>query len=280
MRKIHVDKIKNAVAKMCVSANIHLPLDVEEAMVQMKGREISPLGVSVLDDLLKNAEIAKNEAVPMCQDTGMAVFFVELGQDVVIEGGGLTEAINAGVKKGYLKGYLRKSVVVDPLRRINTNDNTPAVIHYDIVLGDWLKITFAPKGFGSENMSRSRMLKPSDSKEGIVDFVLETASLAGPNACPPMVIGVGIGGTLDKAAQIAKRALTRSVNMHHDDPYYRDLEETLLSKINQLGIGPQGLGGLTTCLAVNIEVFPTHIAGLPVVVNINCHAARHEQIVL
>jgi fumarate hydratase subunit alpha len=275
-----VDEITSVVEKMCMDANFHLPNDVRNRLVEMKNKEESPIGVGILDDIILNAKMASDHQVPMCQDTGMAVFFIELGQSLIIEGGLLVDAINEGVRRGYKEGFLRKSVVEDPLRRRNTGDNTPAIIHFDLVAGENLKITFAPKGFGSENMSKSIMLKPADGLEGVVDFVVETVSLAGPNPCPPIVVGVGIGGTLDKAAQIAKRALTREIGSTHEEDYYRDLEDMLLKKINALGIGPQGLGGRTTCIAVHIEAFPTHIAGLPVVVNINCHAARHLDVIL
>lgn len=280
MRTIHVDTISRAVAKMCQSANTDLPNDTLRRLKSMQTTEVSPLGVSILDDIIENAAIASAEQMPICQDTGMAVFFVEVGQAVMISGGTLCGAINAGVRQGYQDGFLRKSVVADPLKRINTKDNTPAIIHYNIVAGDQLSIGFAPKGFGSENMSRSIMLKPADGEQGVIDFVVDTVAKAGPNPCPPIVVGVGIGGTLDKAAIIAKHALLRDIGSVHDDPYYAQLEEKLLGKINDLGIGPQGLGGSTTCLAVHIETFATHIAGLPVVVNINCHAARHQHIVL
>ncbi|MCK8059534.1 MULTISPECIES: fumarate hydratase [unclassified Fusibacter] len=280
MRTIHVDQITNAVAKMCMEANFHLPDDVKQRLIEMKNKEESPIGVGILEDIILNANMASENEVPMCQDTGMAVFFIELGQSLMIEGGLLVDAVNEGVRQGYTKGFLRKSVVADPLRRKNTGDNTPAVIHLDLVDGDRLKIVFAPKGFGSENMSRSKMLKPADGVDGVIDFVLKTVSLAGPNPCPPIVVGVGIGGTLDKAAQIAKHALTREIGSVHGDDYYQELETLLLTKVNALGIGPQGLGGKTTCIAVHVEAYPTHIAGLPVVVNINCHAARHDEVIL
>lgn len=280
MKTIAYSEIVDAVASMCISSNLVLPEDVKQRLMAMHQTEVSPIGREILSDILTNADLAASLSIPMCQDTGMAVFFVEVGQDVQIEGGLLTDAINAGVRRGYQEGYLRKSVVEDPLRRKNTGDNSPAVIHYDLVSGGQLKITFAPKGFGSENMSRSKMLTPAAGIEGVIDFVVETVSLAGPNPCPPIVVGVGIGGTLEKAALIAKHALTREIGHAHPDAYYQDLEQVLLTRINQLGIGPQGLGGSTTCIAVHVEAFPTHIAGLPVVVNINCHAARHSEIVL
>ena len=276
MRTINISEIINVVKNMCINANINLGLDVINSIKDNKEKEESKIGRDILDILIKNSEIAKEKNIPICQDTGMAVFFVEIGQEVIISGGNITDAINEGVRQGYQEGYLRKSVV-DPILRKNTNDNTPAIIHYDIVKGDKLKIKFAPKGFGSENMSKSKMLKPSDGINGIREFVVETVSLAGPNPCPPIVVGVGIGGTIDKAAQIAKKALFRPIGSHSEDSHIRELEIDLLKEINKLGIGPQGFGGNTTALAINIETFPTHIAGLPVVVNINCHASRHEE---
>ena len=242
-------------------------------------KEESQRGRDVLNILIENAKIAREKEIPLCQDTGMAVFFVNVGQEVMVEGDTLTDAINKGVSEGYTEGYLRKSVV-SPLSRINTQDNTPAIIHYDMVKGDKIEIKYAPKGFGSENMSKSKMLKPSDGIEGVKKFILDTVSEAGPNPCPPIVVGVGIGGTLDKCAQIAKKALFRNVGEHNEDEFIADLEKEMLVKINNLGIGPQGLGGNTTALAINIETFPTHIAGLPVVVNINCHAARHKSVII
>ena len=280
MRIIHVKEVTEAVEKMCISANCYLNSDIRGALAAAARTEASPVGKGVLDDLLENAEIAAAKEMPICQDTGMAVFFVEIGSTVYVEGGSLTEAINQGVAAGYTKGYLRKSVVADPLRRINTKDNTPAVIHYDFVPGDQLKITFAPKGFGSENKSALRMLNPSDGVKGVEDFVVDTVRKAGANPCPPMVVGVGLGGTMDMAAKLAKKALTRDIDAHNPDPYYAELEEKLLESVNLLGIGPQGLGGTTTALGLNIEVYPTHIAGLPVAVNINCHATRHAVTVL
>lgn len=280
MRTIDVALITQEVRRLCMEANMFLAEDVTNALTMFEAKEASPIGKQILKDLLENVQLASDKEVPICQDTGMAVFFIECGQDVQLTGGYIEDAIHEGVRQGYKDGFLRKSVVADPLRRVNTKDNTPAIIHYQIVPGDQFKITFAPKGFGSENMSRSKMLTPSAGRDGVVDFVLETVSLAGPNPCPPIVVGVGIGGTLDKAAVIAKKALTRPVGSHHEDPYYAALEEELLEKVNQLGIGPQGLGGTTTALSVQIETFPTHIAGLPVVVNINCHAARHQSVCL
>lgn len=280
MREIDVAKISETVEKLCIDANYYLNQDIRDALKRQMEIEKSPVGQDILCKLIENADLAKEKQVPICQDTGMGVFFVEVGQDVHVAGGGLTEAINQGVRNGYEKGYLRKSVVKDPLNRVNTGDNTPAVIHYDIVPGDSIKITVAPKGFGSENMSALKMLKPSDGLQGVIDFVLQTVDNAGANPCPPIVVGVGIGGTMEKAAYLAKKALLRPLNMHNDDPYYSSLEADLLTKINKLGIGPQGFGGTTTALGVNIEVYPTHIAGLPVAVNINCHVTRHAEATL
>lgn len=280
MRTIHADTVTEAVARLCIDANYDLNHDIEAALSAFCQEEPSPNGREILQDILTNAKLARKCAMPICQDTGMAMFRVEVGQDVHIEGGALTDAINAGVRQGYKEGYLRKSVVGDPLRRVNTKDNTPAIIHYDIVPGDKLHIVFAPKGFGSENMSALRMLKPAQGLDGVIDFVVETADKAGSNPCPPMVVGVGIGGTMEKAAQMAKFALLRPIDEKNPDPYYAELEETLLCRINQLGTGPQGLGGRTTAIGVNVEVFATHIAGLPVAVNINCHATRHKEVTL
>ncbi len=275
MRIINSDKITNAVKAMCVKANCHINGDIKRALEESVKTEKSEVSKGVLENLLKNAEIARRKEVPICQDTGMAVFFIEIGNEVHVEGETITEAVNKGVSLGYTDGYLRKSVVRDPIDRVNTNDNTPAVIYYDFVKGDKIKITFAPKGFGSENKSALKMLNPSDGLDGVIDFVIETVRKAGANPCPPMVIGVGIGGTMDKAAQIAKKALTRDISSENKNPFYTNLEKTLLEKINKLGVGPQGMGGTTTALAVNVETFPTHIAGLPVAVNVNCHATRH-----
>lgn len=277
MRKLHVNKIVEAVKEMCISANYNLGEDVLNSFEKFKKNEESSIGREIIENLIKNAKIAKENQMPMCQDTGMAVVFVEIGQEVQLIGGNITDAINEGVRQGYKEGYLRKSVVGDPLIRKNTGDNTPAIIYYDIVRGDKIKITVAPKGFGSENMSKTKMLKPSDGIKGVEAFVVETVSQAGPNPCPPIVVGVGIGGTLDKATYMAKKALLRPIGEHNDLEHIRDMEKRLLEKINKLGIGPQGLGGTTTALAVNIEIFATHIAGLPVAVNINCHASRHEE---
>lgn len=275
MRIINSDEITQTVCNMCIKANCYLNNDIRSAIEKNIADEKSDVGRVILDKLLQNANIAAQKEVPICQDTGMAVFFVEIGKDVFIEGDSLTEAINKGVAKGYTDGYLRKSVVKDPLNRINTKDNTPAVIYYDFTDGDKIKLTFAPKGFGSENKGALKMLNPSDGVEGVIDFVIDTVRKAGPNPCPPMVVGVGIGGTMDKVCVLAKKALTRDINTSNPNPFYAELEEKLLTEINRLGIGAAGLGGTTTALGVNIETFPTHIAGLPAAVNINCHATRH-----
>ena len=277
MRIINSSEITNIVKDMCIEANIYLGNDVKNAIRAYEKEEESILGKNILNILMKNCEIAEEKQIPICQDTGMAVFFVSIGQDVHIEGMNITDAINEGVRQGYLDGYLRKSVVY-PIDRINTKDNTPAIIHYDIVEGDNITIEFAPKGFGSENMSKLKMLKPSDGVNGIKQFIIETVKEAGPNPCPPIVVGVGIGGTVEKCAQIAKKSLLRELGNHNEDETIKQLEIDILKDINNLGIGPQGLGGNTTALAVNIEAFPTHIAGLPVVVNINCHASRHKKV--
>ena len=279
LRIINSNKITEEVKKLCIEGNIFLGEDVIKSFEENLNKEESQRGRDVLNILIENAKIAREKEIPLCQDTGMAVFFVNVGQEVMVEGDTLTDAINKGVSEGYTEGYLRKSVV-SPLTRINTQDNTPAIIHYDMVKGDKIEIKYAPKGFGSENMSKSKMLKPSDGIEGVKKFILDTVSEAGPNPCPPIVVGVGIGGTLDKCAQIAKKALFRNVGEHSEDEFIADLEKEMLVKINNLGIGPQGLGGNTTALAINIETFPTHIAGLPVVVNINCHAARHKSVII
>lgn len=276
IREIESAVISEAVAQMCIEANCYIDKGIRTALENAVKSEESPVGRGVLENLLKNADIAAKKEVPICQDTGMAVFFVEMGKDVHITGKNLTDAINDGVKKGYTEGYLRKSVVSDPIERVNTGDNTPAVIYLEQTDGDEIKITYAPKGFGSENKSALKMLNPSDGVEGVINFVVETVDKAGANPCPPMVVGVGIGGTMDKAAYLAKKALTRDIEKRNENPFYQELEEKLLEKINRLGIGPQGLGGTTTALAVNVETFPTHIAGLPVAVNINCHATRHS----
>ena len=260
---------------MCIEANCNLNHDIRTALERGLSMEESPTPKNILSDILKNAEIAKAEQMPICQDTGMAVFFLKLGQDVRITDGLLTDAINEGVRQGYEHGYLRKSVVKDPVRRGNTGDNTPAIIHLELVAGEELEITLAPKGFGSENMSAIKMCKPSEGLDGIIDFVVETVKNAGGNPCPPIVVGVGIGGTFEKCASLAKEALLRYVDSKNPDPYYAELEETLLKKINELDIGPQGFGGKTTALGVNVETFPTHIAGMPCAGNINCHVTRH-----
>lgn len=280
MRIINSEEITKSVRDMCISANCHLNKDIREALENGVKNEESEVSRGILKNLLVNADIADRKEVPICQDTGMAVFFVEIGNDVHIEGDTITDAINKGVSLGYTEGYLRKSVVKDPLERVNTKDNTPAVIYYDYVKGENIKITFAPKGFGSENKGGLKMLNPSDGVEGVIDFVIETVRKAGANPCPPMVVGVGIGGTMDKAAVLSKKALTREITERNENPYYADLEKKLLEKVNMLGIGPQGMGGITTALAVNVETYPTHIAGLPVAVNINCHATRHAVKVL
>lgn len=280
MKEIDVKDIVNAVEGLCIEANCVLDHDVINALKAALGTEESPHGREVLELLLQNAEIAAKEMMPICQDTGMAVLFVELGQDLVLKGGALTEALNEGVRRGYEKGYLRKSIVKDPLNRVNTGDNTPAVIHYDIIPGDKLTITLAPKGFGSENMGGLKLLKPSDGLDGVMDFVVETVEKAGANPCPPIIVGVGIGGTMEKAALLAKKALLRPVGQASEDKGYAAMEAELLTRINNLGIGPQGFGGRTTALSVHVETFPTHIAGLPVAVNINCHVSRHRQVVL
>lgn len=280
MKEIEISSIISAVEQLCMKANYFLNDDIMEALKEGAQCEESETGKLVLAQLVENAETAANKRMAICQDTGMAVVFLEIGQDVHITGGSLTEAINEGVRRGYANGFLRKSVVADPLDRKNTGDNTPAVIHYDMVLGDSLKITLAPKGFGSENMSAVRMLKPSDGIDGVRNFIEEVVDKAGPNPCPPIVVGVGIGGTMEKAALLAKRALLRPVNLHNQKEEIRHLEEEMLERINRLGIGPAGLGGRLTALAVNIEVFPTHIAGLPVAVNISCHVTRHAEAVL
>ena len=275
MTEIHVDQIIDEVRRMCIEANVNLPPDVCRALEKAVESEGNPTASSVLELLLENADIARNECIPICQDTGMAVFFVEVGQDCRIVGGGLTDAINEGVMQGYQAGYLRKSIVSDPLERLNTNDNTPAVIYYDIVPGEALVIHFSPKGFGSENMSQLKMLAPAEGVEGVKSFVVQVVREAGPNPCPPVVLGVGIGGTMDKAAVLAKKALFRPIGKRHPDPRIARLEEELLELINDLDIGPQGFGGRTTALGVSIETFPTHIAGLPVAVNVSCHVTRH-----
>ena len=280
MRELDVSVVRDAVARLCVAANTRLPEDVKKAIDEFRSKEDWAIAKGVLENIVENYKIADSENVPICQDTGMACVFLEVGQEVHFVGGGLYDAVNEGVRRGYTEGYLRKSVVADPVRRGNTGDNTPAVVYTDIVPGDKVKITVGPKGFGSENMSAIKMLKPSDGLEGIKKFILDTVEAAGPNPCPPMVVGVGIGGTFDKAAYLAKKALMRPLDVRNPEPYYADLEGELLEKINALGIGPQGFGGLTTALGLNIEVMPTHIAGMPCAVNIGCHATRHATEVL
>ncbi len=280
MREINVQQIIDTVEKLCIDANTHLPSDVKCAIKNCRACEDGKIAQGVLDNIIENFEIADSENVPICQDTGMACVFLEIGQDVHIVGGDLTDAINEGVRRGYTNGYLRKSVVGDPVRRGNTGDNTPAMIYTEIVPGENLKITLGPKGFGSENMSAIRMFKPSAGLQGIKDFIIETVEAAGPNPCPPIVVGVGIGGTFDKAALLAKKAIMRPIDSCHPDPYYADLEKEMLEKINQLGIGPQGFGGKTTAIGLNIETLPTHIAGMPCAININCHVTRHKTEVL
>ena len=275
IREVNTDVITENIKEMCIEANHFLSEDMDAALKKAAEEESSELGKKILNQLQENLKIAGEEMIPICQDTGMAVFFVEIGQDVHFTGAAIEDAINEGVRRGYADGYLRKSVVGDPILRENTKDNTPAVIHYSIVPGDKVKITFAPKGFGSENMSRVFMLKPADGIEGVKNAILTAVKDAGPNACPPMVVGVGIGGTFEKCAIMAKKALTRPAGEHSDIPYVAELEAEMLTKINRLGIGPGGLGGKTTALAVNINTYPTHIAGLPVAVNICCHVNRH-----
>ena len=275
MREISTKEITALVADMCIKSNCYLNEDIENAIREGKNHESNPIASEILSDILKNADIARRDEVPICQDTGMAVFFLELGQDVHITGGGLYDAINQGVRTGYQDGYLRKSVVADPIRRGNTGDNTPAVIHTEIVDGDVFRLTIAPKGFGSENMSAVKMLKPSDGLDGVLNFVVDTVKSASGNPCPPIVVGVGIGGTMEKAAILSKKALLRDVRESNPDQYYADIEKELLERINRLDVGPQGYGGITTALGVNVETFPTHIAGLPVAVNISCHVTRH-----
>ena len=275
MREVNVDKVTENIKEMCIEANHFLTDDMKKVFKNAVVSEKSPLGKQVLNQLNENLDIAANDMIPICQDTGMAVVFINVGQDVHFTGGNITDAINEGVRQGYVEGFLRKSVVNDPIIRENTKDNTPAVIHYNIVPGDKVDITVAPKGFGSENMSRVFMLKPADGIEGVKDAILTAVKEAGPNACPPMVIGVGIGGTFEKCALLAKKALTRNVEEESPVPYVRELEKEMLEKINKLGIGPGGLGGTQTALAINIETYPTHIAGLPVAVNMCCHVNRH-----
>ena len=280
MREINVSQITDVVERLCIEANTHLPGDVKCAIEACRAREDGEIARGVLDNIMENYRIADAENVPICQDTGMACVFLEIGQDVHLVGGDLRTAVDEGVRRGYDKGYLRKSVVADPIRRGNTGDNTPAMLYTEIVPGEQVKITVGPKGFGSENMSAIRMFKPSTGLQGIKDFILETVETAGPNPCPPMVVGVGIGGTFDKAALLAKKAIMRPLGTHHPDPFYAALEDEMLEKINTLGIGPQGFGGRTTAIGLNIETLPTHIAGMPCAINISCHVTRHKTEVL
>ena len=280
MREIDVSEIIPKVKTLCMDANFFLGDDVLNALKKAVDTEESPVGKGILGDIVENARIAHDQQVPMCQDTGFAVFFVEVGQDIHFTGGLLSEAINEGVRQGYEEGYLRKSIVGDPIKRVNTKDNTPAVINYDIVPGDKLKIVFTAKGGGSENMSEVKMMKPSDGVEGLKDFVVDRVRRSSGNPCPPVIVGVGVGGTFDKCAQIAKKALLREIGSTHPDQFYADLEAELLVKINNIGIGPQGVGGRTTALAVFIEVHPCHIASFPAAVNMQCHAARHKEVII
>ena len=280
IREINVSEITAAIKEMCIQANHFLSPDMDKALKAATANEESPLGKKILNQLQENLKIAGEDMIPICQDTGMACVFLEIGQDVHFTGGDLDDAINEGVRRGYDKGYLRKSVVKDPVRRGNTGDNTPAMIYTEIVPGDKVKITVGPKGFGSENMSQIRMFKPSAGLQGIKDFILEVVETAGPNPCPPMVVGVGIGGTFDKCALLAKKALMRPLDSQNPDPFYADLEKEMLEKVNKLGIGPQGFGGKTTAIGLNIETMPTHIAGMPCAVNINCHVTRHKSEVI
>ncbi len=280
MRSINVEKITETIKEMCIEATHFLSKDMIDALANAKEKEESCLGKQILSQLEENLQIAGNDMIPICQDTGMAIIFIKVGQEVHFEGGNLEDAINEGVRRGYVDGFLRKSVVSDPIIRENTKDNTPAVIYYEIVPGDQVDITFAPKGFGSENMSKIYMLKPADGIEGVKQAIINTVKEAGPNACPPMVVGVCIGGTFDKCAVLSKKALTRKVGKHSEIPYVKELEIEMLEKINSLGIGPGGLGGTQTAFAVNIETYPTHIAGMPVAVNICCHVNRHSHRVI
>ncbi len=280
MREINVNQISDAIRNMCISINLKLSDDMKTALENAEKNESDPLGTQILNILEQNLAIAESDSIPICQDTGMAVVFLEVGQEVHLVGGNIEDAVNDGVSRGYTDGYLRKSVVRDPLDRVNTGDNTPAVIHYSIVPGENVRITLAPKGFGSENMSKVCMLKPADGTDGVLDAIVNAVKEAGPNACPPVVVGVGIGGTFEKCAILAKKALTRSVGSHNSKEHIRRLEETALERINNLDIGPAGLGGNTTALAVNIETYPTHIAGLPVGINICCHVNRHISVTI
>ena len=275
VRSVNVELLTQNIKEMCIQANHYLAPDMDKAMKDAHEKETKPLAKQILGQLLENLEIAGEDMIPICQDTGMAVVFLKIGQDVHFEGGSVEDAVNEGVRQGYQEGYLRKSVVGDPLLRVNTKDNTPAIIHYELVPGDRVEILVAPKGFGSENMSKIHMLKPADGVEGVKEAIVNTVREAGPNACPPVVVGVGIGGTFEKAAILAKKALTREIGTHSALPHIKELEEELLAKINEIGLGPAGLGGDTTALAVNINTYATHIAGLPVAVNICCHVNRH-----
>jgi len=280
MRSIHVDTMTAAVKKLCMEVNYVAGEDIVSAIKEGAETEASPIGRNILNQILENASLAKEKQMPICQDTGMVIVFLTVGQDVHFEGGSVTDAINEGVRQGYEEGFLRKSVVSDPLIRMNTGDNTPAVIHYELVSGDQVKIEISPKGFGSENMSQIHMLKPADGVEGVKEAIIRTVDEAGGNACPPIIVGVGIGGSFEKSAILAKRALLRNLNEHSKLDHIREIEEDVLTKVNQLGIGPQGLGGNTTALAIHIETYPTHIAGLPVAVNISCHVTRHGKVIL
>lgn len=275
VRSVNVELLTQNIKEMCIQANHYLAPDMDKAMKDAHEKETKPLAKQILGQLLENLEIAGEDMIPICQDTGMVVVFLKIGQDVHFEGGSVEDAVNEGVRQGYQEGYLRKSVVGDPLLRVNTKDNTPAIIHYELVPGDRVEILVAPKGFGSENMSKIHMLKPADGVEGVKEAIVNTVREAGPNACPPVVVGVGIGGTFEKAAILAKKALTREIGTHSELPHIKELEEELLAKINEIGLGPAGLGGDTTALAVNINTYATHIAGLPVAVNICCHVNRH-----
>lgn len=275
VRSVNVELLTENIKEMCIQANHFLAPDMDKAMRTAHERETKPLAKQILGQLLENLDIAGEDMIPICQDTGMAVVFLRVGQDIHFEGGSVEDAVNEGVRQGYQEGYLRKSVVGDPLLRVNTKDNTPAIIHYEIVPGDQVEITVAPKGFGSENMSKICMLKPADGVEGVKEAIVNAVKEAGPNACPPVVVGVGIGGTFEKAAILAKKALTREIGVHSELPHVKELEEELLAKINEIGLGPAGLGGDTTALAVNINTYATHIAGLPVAINICCHVNRH-----
>ena len=280
MREVNVGRVEDEVKRLAIEAAYYLPSDIKYALKDATKKETFPLAKDILEKIENNYKIAENEMKPLCQDTGMACIFIEVGQDVRLVGGSLENAINSGVIKAYEEGYLRKSVVKDPIRRINTKNNSPAIIDYKIVEGDKVKIIFAAKGFGSENMSRLKMLKPSDGINGVKEFILETVELASGNPCPPIVVGVGIGGNFDKVAKLAKQALIRDIDVRNEDEFYAELEVEMLAKINALGIGPQGFGGRTTAIGLNIETFPTHIAGLPVAVNINCHSTRHKEVII